>query len=464
MDRINNNMKIQQQALPAQSAKAAPKKKEAQTPGDSVSLGKAPVGEEKQWLFLNYVGADCNLTKFQLANLDQQEVVGSDANTHMVAIVDVGPNNAPMPLGEGEGTWNGCKTLYLNKDSEVGRLNSEVIADYGAHADTSSPEFLQKSVVDAMKKFPAKNVALIFNDHGGGWTGAMADDTDGDFMSMPGIGKALKGIQEETGKKLDIVGFDACVMAGVEVADELTNAGVNSIMLASQENEGGPGWTYDEMLGEPVYKNSGKSPLGAQVINEAIKETQGSLYKKINVSPREFAKKVVEVNSKHNDDIPTFSATDLTKMDQLKGNCDKLAKAIIDSDDKQGIKDAVGLSENYGGGWAPYRDMRDLHHLTRNIEKKSTDGKLKKIAGEVRKSVEEAVFANQVNPEEHPESKGLHIYMPTQGTLGSDYKELSFAKNTMWDEAIESLGVKHDPTQKQSSKFWPDGHERRSKS
>ena len=468
MNRING-VKFQHQTTMAGQAKSAPKQKEVSTekkaPKDKVDIGNQEpeqdpaVKPHKKWLFINYVAADCNLTEYQLKNLDQQEKVGSDANTHIVAYVDVGPEPAPLKFGtkagetqdpqapaQDPGSWSGCRTLYINKDDQVDKLNSEVIEDHGNHVDMSSPETLKKFVVDAIGKFPADHVAFIFNDHGGGYTGAMADDHDGDFMSMPQIKQALTDAQAETGKKLDIIGFDACLMAGTEVAYELKDVG--NILLAAEESEGGPGWTYDSML-------------GGQTIGEAINKAQSSLYK-IDVGPREFAKLIVDVNEEHNSDIPTFSATDLTKMDILKDATEGLADAIIKTDDKASIKGAIEQSENYGGGWSPYRDMRDLHHLSRNIIAGTSDEKVKKAAQNVIKSVEEVVFANEVNPNEHPESKGLHIYAPTSGSMGQDYKELEFAKDTRWDEAVESLGIKFDPTKK-GPKVWPDGSPRKQK-
>jgi len=442
---------LQHQMLTTGTGQVAKKEETQVVPQDQVQISGKEEGVHKKWLFLNYIGADCNLTQFQVANIDQQELVGSDANTHIVAYVDVGPKPSPMQCEKADGTteqWQGCRAFYVTQNDKMGTLGSELIGQYGDHVDTSNPETLAKFVTDAVTRFPADHVALIFNDHGGGWTGAISDDTDGGFMSMPKIREGLEKAQEATGKKLDIIGFDACLMAGVEVADELKNVG--NIMLAAQESEGGPGWTYNSMLG---------GNLG-----EAIKTTQNSLGKRINMSPYEFAKVVVNVNEQHSNDIPTFSATDLTKMDKLNNASENLAQAILKStpEEKTAIKAAIQQSENYGGGWTPYSDMRDLHHLGRNIISSAAGEGLKEAAKGAIGAVEEVVFANEVNPAEHPESKGLHIYAPVTGSMGKDYKDLQFAKNSSWDEAIESLGIKYDPTMK-SPNVWPDGSPRHEK-
>ncbi|MCE1248553.1 MAG: clostripain-related cysteine peptidase [Firmicutes bacterium] len=466
MDRIND-VRLNQTYLSGAGPAAPKKEAEAtnQPPADKVDLGgkseDGAIKPHKKWLVLNFIAADCNLTQFQVGNVDQMEMIGSDANTHIAAIIDVGPKPAPIGFGkkgpgeEGESqtpptdpntiSWSGCRTLYVTKDDKMGQLNSEVIADHGQHVDMSSGDTMFKLISDAVKKFPADHIAVIFNDHGGGWTGAMSDETDGKFGKLPEIDAALKKVKAETGKDIDIIGYDACLMASTEVAYEHRNTA--KILLASEESEGGAGWTYNSML-------------GGRTMGEALNRVQSNLYK-VDVTPREFAKIIVDVNAEHNNDIPTFSATDLTKMDQLKDAVDGLADAVIKTSDKDTVKQAIANAENYGGGWDPYRDMRDLHQLSTNIIDTTKDDNLKKAAQETVKAFEEAVFANEVNPQQHPNSKGLHIFAPTTSSLGPDYKELAFAKDSKWDEAVESLGVKFDPTKK-GPKVWPDGSPRKS--
>ena len=100
---------------------------------------------------MNYIAADCNLTKYQLGNIDQQEKVGSDANTHVVAYVDVGNQHHTY------GNWKDCRAYYVTKDNTPGKLKSEVVGEFGK-TDMSKPQTLTKFIVDAMGKFPADHV------------------------------------------------------------------------------------------------------------------------------------------------------------------------------------------------------------------------------------------------------------------------------------------------------------------
>lgn len=425
-----------------------PKNQEqVQQAGDQVSLGgdqKMPdaVKPHKKWLFMNYIAADCNLTDFQLRNIDQQERVGSDDNTHVVAYVDVGNQKNIM------GDWKDCRTYYVTKDDTPDKLNSELIEEHGA-TNMADPATLTKFVVDAMGKFPADHVCLVLNDHGGGFTGAMSDDgAHAGAMSMPDMHKAISDAEKITGKKIDIIGFDACLMGETEVAYELKDDA--NILMASEETENGPGWAYHTML-------SGSN------MAKAIETVQQSSLYKIDVGPEEFAKIVIDVNKENNGDIPTFSITDLTKMDEFKDALNSLAGTIRESDDKDSVKQAIKGAEYYGQGWSPYGDIRDVGHMCDNIIANAKDPKLVSSAKNVKASLAKTVMYNQVNDSQHPHSQGLSVYAPTNkpNDLGYNYENLQFAKDTQWDEMLKELGIGAPKGESPSiPDVWPDGSKR----
>lgn len=433
---VNNSV------VPKQAEEAQPK-----ATSDQVSLGENTqqmpdaIKPHKKWLFMNYIAADCNLTDFQLANIDQQEKVGSDENTHVVAYVDVGDQKNCM------GDWHDCRTYYVTKDDQEGKLNSEVIQEFGK-TDMSDYKTLTKFVVDAMGKFPADHVCLVLNDHGGGFTGAMSDDGSGKgSMSVPDMKKALAEAEAITGKKIDVLGFDACLMAETEVAYELKDHA--NIFMASEETENGPGWAYESMLN------------GANM-SKVIERVQESSTGRINVDPEAFAKIVIDINNEHIDDIPTFSITDMSKMEGFKDSLNGLAETIMKSDDKESVKQAIRSAENYGQGWAPYGDIRDVGNLADNIIASSKDESLVEAAKNVKASLAEAVMYNSVG-NQHPKSQGLSIYAPTNKPqdLGFSYEDLQFTKDTKWDEMLKELGVgsKQEPVPAKAE-FWPDGQRR----
>ena len=48
------------------------------------------------------------------------------------------------------------------------------------------------------------------------------------------------------GKKLDVIGFDACLMSMLEVGYAMRDVG--NTLVGSEELEPGPGWKYDDWL------------------------------------------------------------------------------------------------------------------------------------------------------------------------------------------------------------------------
>lgn len=433
------------EAKPPETPKdAAPQQKDQVSIGEDQPKPPDALKPHKKWLFLNYIAADCNLVEFQMKNIDNQELVGSDNNTHIVAYIDVGPK--PNPLDQ---SWQGCRTYYVTKDDVPDKLNSELIQEHGDHVDMSNPETLKNFIVDAVGKFPSDYVCLVLNDHGGGFTGAMTDDSDGNFMSMPQIKQALTDAQAITGKKIDIVGFDACLMAEAEVAYELKDNA--NIMLASEESEGGPGWTYNSML-------------GGQTMGEAIKTAQESMIHKIDVGPEEFAKIVVNINQQHQGDISTFSALNLGKMDEFKDNMQGLAQAVRKTEDKAAVKNAIAQAEAYGGGWLPYRDIHDVQHMAELIAGATSDEALKAACQKVIDGMGGLVIANENSPETHPNSHGISVYTPTDSsTVGYNYGDLGFAKETEWDEMCSELGVGGPPSDQGDPRRWPTGEPRKPK-
>lgn len=397
----------------------------------------------KKWTILNYIAADNNLTEFQIKNINDMEAVGSDENTHILTFIDVGPETK-------EGVdFKGGRLYHITQDNDPKKINSRLLKDYGSLVNSGDYKTLRDFIVYTVKNYPSEHIALFLNDHGGGFTGGMSDDSQGGSMSVPDLRKALEEAQKITGKKITILGFDACLMGELEVAYELKNCA--DYLLASEENEDGNGWPYTPILGNKVLP---------QVIKALQEELKNSSFK-ITENPSELARKVVEVCSRHQDDIPTFAASDLTKIDGLKSAINQFAEAIIKTTEKETVLEAVKTAENYGGGWFPYSDIHDLGHLAENISSKTKDPKLKTAADNVSAALKKVVIANESHPIKHPNSQGLSIYAPRKQSdyMEKTYEALAFASDTKWDEALKSVMAKQQDGEipKENPWVWPDG-------
>ena len=90
------------------------------------------------------------------------------------------------------------------------------------------------------ESLPFETEKIVAMDEGGenGATG----------LSTTDIREALEAVRDNLdGEKVELVGFDACLMAMIEVFEELR--GVANFALASMKTEPGDGWPYERFLG-----------------------------------------------------------------------------------------------------------------------------------------------------------------------------------------------------------------------
>lgn len=100
--------------------------------------------------------------------------------------------------------------------------------------------------------YPAQKTGVIMWDHGGGIDGLCWDENNNDdCLSMKECKDALSGaFGSNPSKKLEWIGYDACLMQCQEIADY--NSKYFNYMVASEESESGYGWDYDKWL-DNVY-------------------------------------------------------------------------------------------------------------------------------------------------------------------------------------------------------------------
>ncbi|MFP5502835.1 MAG: clostripain-related cysteine peptidase [Candidatus Sericytochromatia bacterium] len=145
--------------------------------------------------------------------------------------------------GSRKAGWEGVRYAdlpVLLKDAEDGRFgNAEGYLHHAPAADMANGETLEHFLgfVQA-RRAGAQRVIVDFWDHGYAYEGMGPDTHSGLHLTLPAIKTALA----DTGFKADIVGFDACLMASVEVAAAV--AGHFDYMVASTELEPGHGWDY----------------------------------------------------------------------------------------------------------------------------------------------------------------------------------------------------------------------------
>lgn len=100
----------------------------------------------------------------------------------------------------------------------------------------------------SVRNYPADKYAIVLWNHGGGPVEGYGLDelSDYDSLHLNELASAFETSKDQTGITFELIGFDACLMASVEVADTLDDYG--KYLVASEEIEPGHGWDYKSIL------------------------------------------------------------------------------------------------------------------------------------------------------------------------------------------------------------------------
>lgn len=387
---------------------------------------------QAEWLFLAYHDADCNLEAPMMRDIGEMLAVGSSKDVKIVALIDRHPSSEDPYSGEGAGglkDWTTTKLVQVEKGKLV------ELADLG-EKDMGEAETLSSFVVDAVKRFPAKHVALVLGDHGMSWPGICSDESNHEnFLNLEKLETALAASVKAIGHPIDLLGFDACLMANVEVAEAV--APYAHVLVASEELEPGSGWDY-----EPVLAALEQAPeTDALTLGAKIADDFQASFKK----PESGEDSDVGVTI-------TLSVVDLSKIDAVVKAAHALGEASKKHLQAGGREGFIGLAkarakaEEYGRNGAPGAPgsaVHDLLDLAIHGARETKDEAIGAAAKDVEAALRAAV-THTVRGKARPNSNGLSIYMPVDGaTTGAGYAAVPFAKEA-WGAYVAAYGAAAD--------------------
>lgn len=388
---------------------------------------------QAEWTLMFYMDLDNNLESAQMEDLEEMMAVGSSANVNIVALCDrSNQSNAEdgysaKPIG-GLRNWTTAKLLVVEK----GGLRE--IADWG-EVNMGDPNNLNKFLQTVTTQFPAKHYGLVFGDHGAGWQGIVSDESaDNDTLDTNELPTVLKEVTAKTGK-LDLIGFDACLMANFEAAKSIAPFG--KTMVASEELEPGEGWHYTPLLGALVQNpNMDSVTLGKTVVNT---------YRDFYLGP----------NEGNRDKTVTMSVIDLEKIPVLETAINNLGiynQTFMKSGGRNTwlkTAEARRRTEEYGVHEGNHENLYDLVDYAENIKREKADSASVQAADLVISAVKSTVIY-KINGAGHPHSSGLSIYFPPDkdNLTGFGYTNTPFSKTGKWLPFLaDYTGVKGLDTQ-----------------
>jgi len=209
----------------------------------------------KKWTVMLYFNADNSLERYIYGNVQEIEAAGgTDDNVNFAVMYD----GKRFSHGTQRGLIRAGDPLTMTLEHALGES-----AQIGER-DMGDPNELAGFIAWAKTNYPADHYALILSAHGDGWKSYGPDETSvgthgPDFLYMGELSSALAG------QHFDLIGFDACLMAGIEVADQVRD--FTDYYVASEQVVPGWGFPYDTFV-TGLKQNPGWTGLnlGSQIV------------------------------------------------------------------------------------------------------------------------------------------------------------------------------------------------------
>ena len=386
-------------------------------------LGAPEPDPARHWTIAVYLGGDNDLEPAAVADLLELQRGLPDSGCEVVVLLDRFRDE-----GEPESEWADTRVLRVTK----GEVGSFTTIGEPKERDTSDASTLASFVTGVFRRFPAKHHAVIVWDHGGGFSGICVDEdapgrVEGKRMlSLFDVRLGLATALQQSGVlRLDLLAFDACLMAQLEVA--LAMHDLAGAMVASEAEVPGTGYPYEKLLSAFDGDADG----------------------------HEVARKIVASYGTFSDDAfestSTLSAFDLGAAPRVAGALERVATAAQAVSDAQwrAIARALFYAENY-----ETRDARTGDHAFASLDLLDFSERLRRIPGMpaaeldgLKAAVGEMVLA-RYSGAERTLSHGISIHGPHRsGQLRASYAATPLGKGSAWELLLRAVHAKADADQ-----------------
>jgi hypothetical protein len=393
-----------------------------------------------------YMNAKNNLEPDAIANFREIAGIGSTAKVNV--LVEMGRPKSHY-TSEAEG-WSGVLRFLVKKGQEP--VLAVAVADLRTSpelSDLGSPAALDDFINWSIEKYPAKKYMLVIWNHGQGWRFQMAADTSirqmatarvpsidranleqltaasekspqvggfravsfdqetSNFLYNSDVQRSVEKAAEKLKRKLDIIGFDACLMSMLETAYAFRNSA--ALMVSSEELEPGAGWDYAAIL-KPLVARPAMSPADlSNAIVAAYKSRYGDFH------------------------MTTLSVVDLSKSESAAKAVSRFAGALGESlaSERGNVNAARAPLRTYGAGDG-LRTSIDLPSFLEGYMSATSSAEIRdhaKVALDATKQMVVTNYASALSSRTTG-SKGIAIYFPAdKAAFDTDPYKQGYVKN-----------------------------------
>lgn len=342
-----------------------------------------------EWLTMIFLGADNDLFQFGEQLLNEVTRVGSTEHVTVVAQRD--------PTDPQEDSLRGQVLRGRWEKEEIGVTGGD-------------PQAILDFVNDTTARYPGDKKMLFLWDHGNGWQNVHS------FEPVASLPEQLEAVllSEALGKTgVDVLCFDACLKAMIEIAFQLRNR-VKYIVAAQNIVPASTGWPYTSIIG--------------------MLDTQPQM------TPEAAARAIVGAFAgAYNDstDPVTLSALDLTFIESTVAEIAKLSLALISTcrnGGREKVLTARRRSQSFGNP-----DYIDLISFCNEIESLLPGTASALAAAEVVKYARKLVIsaARGIMPS-ISDANGVSIYFPDR-PVSAAYDLLDFPHRSGWSKFLSMV-------------------------
>ena len=400
--------------------------------------GNRAAGKAK-WTVMVYMAGDNNLDGAALRDIEEMARVGSTKDVNVLVQLDrlEDKKTRRFQITKGGGYDRDCVETF-------------------DETNTGDPKVLEDFLTWSAERYPAERYFLILWNHGSGWweearsraavrrtpdarlrrsasrsslfchkTDTPAptthrsicydDHSGGDALDNRELKDVLARACAVIGKKIDILGMDACLMTMVEVAWQLRDS--VEILVGSEIEEPNDGWPYAGIIAFLTAKPKSKTHI---VAKEVVKQYIASY--------RDEGESV------------TQSAINTAATVEIVQTLNPLAAEILSDFDKNRklIQWAWDRSPKF------YDDnYLDLYAFTRKLRSKSKDRerlreKADALIATLKTGKARAILCQGKLGREVAGTKGLSIYFPAD-SINPAYRGLDFANDCRWAVFLERV-------------------------
>jgi hypothetical protein len=360
-----------------------------------------------EWTVMVYLDGDNNLEKFGIDDFLEMASVGSTSDVNILVQFDrIGGHDTRY------GDWTGANRYLVQKDMTPTGPNAELSL---GEIDMSDPLVLYDFMNWSATNYEAEKYFLIIWDHGQGWEGIVSDETDGGgtLMSTPELALALEMFHASTGRKVDVVAFDACRMM-LEMVYEVRDHA--DFLVGSEKDVPDRGFPYDTFL-ESI---AGLPKMSSYKASKELVDAYVEFY----TGNTAFAVALSSVKASYMDDLKVGLNAFLNET--------SLELPLFSEEMRVARED----SEHYEGD-----NQYDLFNFLENVQSKIPSRMLGDLAEDVKNTITNAVYERKWDNPQSMNSRatnahGITIWLP-ESITNPEYLNLEWSNHTYWDEFLD---------------------------